>query len=184
VRGVSWNTVKTEKVKASRFRSNAYALHRESANALQPDLIKGESNLKILRKQGRLVWVEKGRGYRVASMNYGMPLLTPEAKALLERLGTSFYEESGGSYFVVTSMTRTVSDQKRLTQVNGNATRNVSTHCHGVSFDISYTRFNGKRGRNPKLQRTLEQMLSELQREGALYAIYEKNVSCFHVTVR
>ncbi|MBI1316856.1 hypothetical protein GC167_08385 [bacterium] len=81
-------------------------------------------------------------------------------------------------------MTRTVSDQKRLTQVNDNATRNLSTHSHGVSFDISYTRFNGNRGHNPELQRTLEQVLSELQKEGALYAIYEKNVACFHVTVR
>ncbi len=184
IRGIPWKSLKNEARYTSRFRSNAYSLHRESASRHQALVIRGESDLKALRREGKLVEVQKDRGYRVASMNYGKPLLTPKAKGLLQRLGKSFYEESGGSYFTVTSMTRTVSDQKRLTKVNNNATRNVSTHCHGVSFDISYTRFNGKRGHNAKLQRTLEQVLAELQKEGALYAIYEKNVSCFHVTVR
>ncbi|MBI1316855.1 hypothetical protein GC167_08380 [bacterium] len=96
MRGVSWKTVKTEKVKASRFRSNAYTLHRESAKALQPMLIQGEKDLETLRKKGRLVSVENDRGYRVASMNFGEPLLTPRPRPCFNDWERPFTKKAGG----------------------------------------------------------------------------------------
>jgi hypothetical protein len=179
-----WSSAPERMRTDSRFNSDPYALHREAANTHQPRIIKERSDIAELLKKEKLVKVERGQGYRVAPMSYGRPVLTPETQAILQRLGRGFFERSGGSYFTVTSMTRTLGDQKKLSKVNVNATQNLSTHCYGVSFDVSYIRFNGKKGHNARLKRILEQELSELQREGLLYAIYEKNVHCFHISLR
>jgi hypothetical protein len=74
--------------------------------------------------------------------------------------------------------------QKRLMRKNRNATKKVSTHCYGVSFDISYVRFNGKRGYDFLLMRKLEKILLKRQKEGRIYVLREINSKCYHITVR
>jgi len=104
---------------------------------------------------------------------------------VLSLIGEEFELMVGkGKYFVVTSLTRTIAQQQRLSKVNSHATKGVSTHSYGVSFDISYVRFNGKRGHNLKLRNILSNILSDLQKKGAIYIINERNNNCFHITVK
>lgn len=86
--------------------------------------------------------------------------------------------------FVVTSLTRTIESQQSLSRINKNATTNISTHSYGVSFDISYTRFNGKRGGNSELQKVLEDILISYQKKKSIYVLMERQSTCYHITVR
>src|SRR5690606_41195357 len=67
---------------------------------------------------------------------------------------------------------------------NINAASNESAHTFGASFDISYVRFNRKRGRNTRLERALEKVLKQYQKQGKIYFVKERKVSCFHIVVR
>jgi hypothetical protein len=77
-----------------------------------------------------------------------------------------------------------VEAQKNLTKTNSNATKNISSHSYGVSFDISYIRFNGNKGHNPQLKASLEKILVDLRNEKKNYLRNEKFQSCYHVSVR
>ncbi|MEP0711605.1 MAG: DUF5715 family protein, partial [Algoriphagus sp.] len=88
------------------------------------------------------------------------------------------------SYFMLTSVTRTPEQQKSLRRRNKNATSGESSHSYGVSFDISYIRFNGKKNWNREKQKKLEKVLAEFQDAGKILFIKERKQSCYHVTVR
>lgn len=109
----------------------------------------------------------------------------------------------------LSSVLRPVNYQGALQGRNVNATAQ-SSHPHGISFDIFYDEFRmvlpGGRARTPlsgalmtltrrhtgplmgsslrrQFRSVLMETLIQLQEEGVLYAILEKNQRCYHVTI-
>jgi hypothetical protein len=159
--------------------------HRVAARSIGTRRLDTKTQLDSAIAKGYLVPVERSRGFEIAEMTHSYPYLTPRAKKILEQIGLSFYVHSGDqSSFTVTSLTRTEETQKQLRRRNGNATSDESTHCRGVSFDISYIRYNGVKDWNYERTKKLEGVLAALQEKGDIYVLKERNQSCFHVTVR
>jgi len=172
-------------ISKKKLRKDLIFLHRIAANKNGVSSIKTKSDLDALVKSKKLVKVANGIGYKIGVMTHSYPYLTPNAKTALQKIGISFAEHSKkGSYFTITSLTRTEETQKKLQKSNSNATREGSTHCHGVSFDISYIRYNGKRGWDEKLTKTLEGVLAAMQLNNEIYVVKESKQSCYHITVR
>lgn len=134
--------------------------------------------------KGKFVKVKKkSRGYRLQTLEYSRPYLVKKARTTLERMANQFASETK-SFFVVSSVTRTLEDQCRLRKVNSNASLGISAHNYGVAFDISYVRFDHKLKVNPKLEKELGKLLEEYKNLGRIFYIKEKQQSCYHVTVR
>ena len=147
--------------------------------------------------KSRLVEIVDNDLYAVKELTHSIPFLVPEAADLLARIGRNFRDSLSSKGLnpnkpVVTSVLRTEEDVRKLRQGNLNASEN-STHRYGTTFDLSYGRYEKVpelRGRPyadvpPEyLRATLSQVLKDLHDEGACYVKYEKNQSCFHITVR
>jgi hypothetical protein len=172
------NPGKNKKAKAD------YKEHVNAAKRSGVRLLETNRQLNKLVKQKKLTTVTNGRGFVVTKLAYSKPVLTPKANKVLKGIGNNFYTKSKKGNFAVTSITRTLQDQRKLRRVNGNATKNVSSHNYGCSFDISYIRFNKKKAANQKLENTLDKTLNQYQDGGKLYYIKEKKEHCYHVTVR
>lgn len=148
-------------------------------------LIESEDHYNSLVKDGKLVLIDKGTGYEVMPLTHSQPYITPYSKTVLEEIGIAFQSLTDSkSYITLTSVTRTPEQQKSLRKRNTNATNGVSSHSYGVSFDISYIRFNGKKNWNRKNQKKLEKILKEFEAEDKIFFIKERKQSCYHVTVR
>ena len=125
------------------------------------------------------------------------PYLVPTASALLETIGENFLDslESKGlnpNKIIVTSVTRTKEDVKRLRRTNGNASMN-SCHFYGTTFDISWKRFTKVEDpdgrpmqdvRADTLKMVLSEVLRDLKKEERCYVKYELKQGCFHITAR
>ncbi len=148
--------------------------------------------------KGKLVKLQDTDTYVIDSLTHSIPYLTPDAKALLDRIGTMFQDslQAKGlnpNKLVVTSVLRTKADVKKLRKGNVNASEN-STHQYGTTFDLSYWRYvkvPDLRGRPYEdvppeyLRATLSQVLRDLHNEPhTCYIKYEKKQNCFHITVR
>lgn len=147
-------------------------------------LLETNQNIREEQRKGKLIKVKNNTGYKVAKLNHSKDVLVQPGYLILQEIGKRFHTKTDGKYFTVTSLTRSVENQKRLTKFNHNATKNISSHSYGVSFDISYVRFNGVRGPNIALKKILWDILNDLENEKKIYVIHEKSQSCFHVTVR
>jgi hypothetical protein len=106
-----------------------------------------EAALEAARREGRLILLEDStRHWVVREMREHGKLVTPDMRALLERLGMRFQarlEEMGlPPYRIeVTSAFRSAADQARLRRSNVNAARGVSTHEFGTTVDLGYFTF-------------------------------------------
>jgi hypothetical protein len=90
--------------------------------------------------------VRNNRYYIVGDLTYSYPYLTGESRKLLNEIGRRFKERMNdeglkGSRFIITSMTRTSENLRRLGRMNGNVSEN-SPHLNGNAFDISYADFS------------------------------------------
>jgi len=167
------------------LQKDVLATHQFAAKRYGVAVIKNESELEDLISRNKLLVIEDGVGYTLEDMTHSYPYLTPNAKRALERIGLSFYEYSNNnSTITVTSLTRTEDTQKKLRRSNRNATREESTHTRGVSFDISYIRYNGIKDWNEKHTKVLEGILAAMQANHEIYVIKERKQSCFHITIR
>ena len=170
---------------SGRLKKDTYEEHLTAAELKGLRLIQDEYQLFQKIHDSTLVDVSQGKGYRVDSLTHSFPFVTPESKAVLEELGKAYEAVAGeGNFFTVSSATRTESQQKALKRRNRNATDGNSSHSYGISFDISYIRFNGVRGWDGKAQKNLETVLNHFQQTGKIYVIKERRQSCYHVTVR
>lgn len=161
-----------------------YDAHLDAAKATGIIPLKSLAHIKSLVGKKKLSSVKKAKGYTIAKLTYSHPYLTPKAGKVLKEIGQSFYSKSKKT-ITVTSITRTLEDQKKLSKVNNNAvTTKLSSHNYGCSFDISYIRFSGKKAPNPRLEKILEDLLTKYQKQGKLYYIKEFREHCFHITVR
>jgi len=140
-----------------------------------------------------LVEITDNKYYEIPYLRNSLPYLQESAKEFLNLLGERFcdqLEESGlKKYrFSVSSILRTLEDQKSLRKSNVNATPNSSSHYYGRTFDIVQTRYFERDNSTPvytyRLRNILLRELIKLQDEGKCYVLLEKQTKCIHVTVR
>ncbi|MCH5599945.1 DUF5715 family protein [Niabella ginsengisoli] len=167
------------------FGQTKYDVHLEAAKRTGIPPIKNQAHVTSLVSKKKLVVVFAKTGYTIAKLTHSRPYVTPKSYRILKEIGVNFYKQSKKKTFTVTSITRTLYDQKRLARVNSNAvTSKLSSHNFGCSFDISYIRFNRRKAPNARLEKTLQSVLTQMQRQGKLYFIKEYREKCFHVTIR
>ncbi len=148
-------------------------------------LIESEEHFGQLIQEKKLILVSQGKGYQVEKLTHSYPYVTPRSKMILEEIGQTFQALSKDeSFFTITSVTRTPEQQTKLRKRNRNATAGISSHSYGVSFDISYIRFNGKKGSDRNAQKNLESVLNDLQAANKIFFIKERKQSCYHITVQ
>lgn len=132
--------------------------------------------------------------YRIDKLTYSVPYLVPDAANLLVRIGTNFRDslirkKMSPYKIIVTSVTRTEEDVKRLTKRNYNAS-DSSAHTYGTTFDISWKRFEKKGSSTSpdvspdKLKLVLAEVLHDLRERKQCYIMHERKQACFHITVR
>lgn len=168
-----------------KLRNNSYRLHRKAARAGDVGVINDFSEIPEYLKSGKLVKVENKQGYVIKKLTHSKAVLNKKSAKILEQIGQQFYADTDGkAYFTVTSLTRSNGSQKKLIKKNINATKGISTHCYGASFDISYMRFNGVKEWNDPLKVKLELILAKLQKEKKIYVLREKKSACYHITTR
>lgn len=168
-----------------KLNKDSYEDHLIAAERSGVGIIQNENQLSQLLADQILVKTTFGAGYKVDSLTHSVPYVTQNSKKVLEELGRAYEKLSGeGNFFTVSSATRTEEQQKSLKRRNRNATDGASSHSYGVSFDISYIRFNGVREWNQKEQKNLETVLNHFQQTGKIYVIKERRQSCYHITVR
>jgi hypothetical protein len=136
----------------------------------------------IEREQAEeLVPVENTRTLSIASN-------LPENRRYCRSWTRDFVEDLGEAYYrefhqpiVVTSLVRTMEQQKKLRRRNRNAGPvegdTASTHLTGVTVDIL------KRGMNLKQHRWIEQYLVPLKEAGFIDPVEERRQPVFHVVV-
>ena len=161
-----------------------YKPHLLAAQNFGINILENTKTVDKYIAKAKLVKVKvKSRGYRLQALEYSRPYLAKKARTTLEKMASKFATETK-SFFVVSSVTRTLEDQCRLRKVNTNASLGISSHNYGAAFDISYVRFDHKLKVNTKLERELEKVLEEYKNLGKIFYIKEKQQSCYHVTVR
>lgn len=137
--------------------------------------------------------IETNKLYVVEPLTHSIPFVVPPAYDLLDRIGkdfSAFLKEKNAPQYkvIITSVTRTLDDCKRLGQTNINASQN-SAHCYGTTIDISWRRFE-KNDRlvtdltEGQLKAALANVLRNLQQEGLCYIKHERKQACFHITAR
>jgi hypothetical protein len=149
-----------------------------------------ESDIKSRRNLYKL---EAGSYYSIARLDYSHAYLSKKGKALLERIEAGFGEkikttDLRDSRFIVTSLTRTKENVRRLRRNNGNAS-DRSAHMYGGCFVITYARFeNDKKNLTAndiyRLKETLAQVIFELKEKKKCWAITEKRQPCYHIVAR
>jgi hypothetical protein len=161
-----------------------YRPHLLAAQNFGVDILENAKSVDKYIAKGKFVKVKKkSRGYRLQTLEYSRPYLVKKARTTLENMAAKFAGETK-SFFVVSSVTRTLEDQCRLRKVNSNAALGISSHNYGAAFDISYVRFDHVLKVNTKLEKELEKILEEYKNLGRIFYIKERQQSCYHVTVR
>ena len=174
--------------KTMRVPRNPYTAHQSAARSLPNSFfVKNDIELNAGKRNGKLVEVEDGRGYRVARLTHSHGWLLPETYQLLKDMGNDFADAlegtpSEGAVFRVTSVTRTDKQQRRLRRRNLNATNSQSTHSYGASFDIAFVDRMDDDASCGTPTREMERLLNRYQKAGIIYVIPEGG--CMHVTLR
>lgn len=146
---------------------------------------------------GRLVEIAPCELYDMDSLTHSIPYLIPKASALLDTLGANFLDslENKGlnpNRIIVTSVTRTKDDVKRLRRTNMNASLK-SCHFYGTTFDVSWKRFEKVEDPDGRpmqdvsadtLKLVLSEVLRDLRKADRCYVKYELRQGCFHITAR
>lgn len=130
------------------------ALLRRSRNAVHVDYARSlgiappvdRTALEARPVSDSLVTLRSNDRFLVSRMRYGVPAVTPDAAVALDSIVTRFAARlnargAPAHRLLVTSALRTTDDQRRLGQVNSNATRGRSSHEYGTTFDLTYARF-------------------------------------------
>ncbi len=182
---------KVEKGALHRYNNN-YHLDIARTKGLEKPLV-SKAEYKASGSSYQLDEISDNKYYEIPHLTNSLPYLQPTAKQFLKLLGEKFcdqLQELGiKKYrFSVTSILRTLEDQKSLRKSNVNATPNDSSHYYGRTFDISQTRFFERGNSTPvysyRLRNLLVRVLIKMQDEGKCYVLLEGQTKCIHVTVR
>lgn len=144
--------------------------------------IDSKAKLDKLKQKGKLVEVISSKDFFIQHLTHSCPFLVPKAKLVLHQLGKKFVQETG-CRFVVTSLTRTLAQQKSLGGNNVNAAKK-SAHCYGTTVDISYIQFEGQPRAAVNPEQALEQLLVAARGRGEVLVVKEQRQKCFHITIR
>jgi hypothetical protein len=123
---------------------NAQQLERARALGVRPA---NEAERRAAVAAGRLLVLEDSTEHWVVrELTHSEPLLTPDARALLVRIGERFHarlDALGAPRYrlEVTSVLRTAESQAELRRTNPNAAAGQSTHEYGTTLDIAYASF-------------------------------------------
>jgi hypothetical protein len=173
--------------KTIRIPKNPYTRHQTAARSLPNSFfVKNDAELQYGLSVSKLVEVSDGRGYRIDRLKYSNAVLLPEVRDLLENMGNDYADALKGTdsevtVFRVTSMTRTNNQQRSLRKRNRNATKSLSTHSYGASFDIAFMdRANDDDNCN-RPTREIQKLLLRYQNEGRILIIPEGG--CMHITL-
>ncbi|MGZ2368279.1 DUF5715 family protein [Ancylomarina sp. YFZ004] len=152
-----------------------------------------KASAKAFCDRHELVEITDNEYYEIPHLINSIPYLQAPAEEFLDLLGERFcdeLEELGlKKYrFSISSILRTLEDQKSLRKSNVNATPNSSSHYYGRTFDIVQTRYFERGNSTPvytyRLRNILLRELIKLQDEGKCYVLLERQTKCIHVTVR
>jgi len=173
--------------KTIRVPKNPYTRHQSAARSLPNSFfIKNDAELQYGLSVSKLVEVSDGRGYRINRLKYSNAVLLPEVRDLLEDMGNDYADalkgtDSEGTVFRVTSMTRTNNQQRSLRKRNRNATKSLSTHSYGASFDIAFMDRANEDDNCNRPTREIQKLLLRYQNEGRILIIPEGG--CMHITL-
>jgi hypothetical protein len=173
--------------KTIRVPKNPYTRHQSAARSLPNSFfIKNDAELQYGLSVSKLVEVSDGRGYRINRLKYSNAVLLPEVRDLLENMGNDYADalkgtDSEGTVFRVTSMTRTNNQQRSLRKRNRNATKSLSTHSYGASFDIAFMDRANEDDNCNRPTREIQKLLLRYQNEGRILIIPEGG--CMHITL-
>jgi len=186
--------------------------HLRVAEAIGVPAIESDEDIKKLVKEGKLIpaRIDENAEYHYYNVPAEYRFLTPRAREGLIGIASRFQKNLDKRYsghppvrIAISSILRSLGYQKDLQKKNPNASF-ASSHSYGVSFDIFYDDYYVKLPEPPtglpdelrtslgywlggslrrQFKAVLIETLIQLQDEGELYAIIEKNQRCFHVTV-
>jgi hypothetical protein len=190
------------------LRQDRNAEQLASAMALGTRLHGGAAEAERLRSQHRLVPLGDSTAYWILrEMDHSIPLVTPDARAMLLLLGRRFHarlDSLGVPRYrmKITSALRTADDQADLRRTNSYAARTMSAHEFGTTVDVSHERFAAPAdtgaaawpaareridsigARHAKvLQAELGRALAELRDQGVLFVMMENQQPVYHMTV-
>jgi hypothetical protein len=165
------------------FRGSHEMLVRENVqiDALELPRIMNDEQLERLESAEELVPVSDTRALGVAgNLLPTRRYCRPWTRDFLQDFSEAFYENFHRP-IQVTSLVRTVEQQKKLRRHNGNAAPEdgdtASTHLTGMTVDIL------RRGLTKKQHQWVEQYFLPLKERGAIDPIEERRQPVFHITV-
>lgn len=144
---------------------------------------------------GKLIRIpEELEVFKVDKLTHSIPYLVPKASFLLADIGMVFRDSLISKNMplykpIVTSITRTDEDVKKLRRRNVNASEN-SVHCYATTFDISWSRYEKVDPMDTReleawqLKFVLAQVLHDMRERDKCYVKHERKQACFHITVR
>lgn len=149
------------------------------------------------KRKKELVYIGANPYFYVEEAKSSIPYLVPNASALLQDIGSVFFDSLQVKgiplhKIIVTSVLRTQEDVEKLCKHNFNAKQN-SCHQYATTFDICYNRYKtvadpaGVKRRavtNDTLKWVLSEVLDDFRNQNRCYIKYEKKQGCFHITVR
>ena len=157
--------------------------HLSAAQAYGISPLKSRDGLEAV--SSKLVKLKDTKYFIVDNLTHSVPYLVADAADFLTALGKLMQEYNGThSRFIVTSVTRTDEDVKKLSRGNVNASQN-SAHRYATTIDITYNRFD-RHGVTNDMQwkADLSRALYDMRKAGYCYVKYERKQACFHITVR
>jgi hypothetical protein len=155
-----------------------------------------ENEISSFCRWGKLKELKDCKYYRLKNLTHSYPYLVPQAADLLDEIGERFQKkleemDIDPYYMMISSVLRTYESQDGLGKRNGNATKSVSAHFYGTTFDISYKEFLPTHGkpapegfcRHDMLRHPLAEVLTEMIEEGKCVVVREVRQACYHVTI-
>jgi uncharacterized protein YcbK (DUF882 family) len=192
---VSIPVLSKKESKALRRYNNKSHLEIAQAKGLKKPLLSKDeykANPEEFGERYDLERIDDNEYYEIPHLTNSLPYLQEPAVEFLDVLGERFCNqleelELRKYRYSVTSILRTLDDQKSLRKKNVNATQNKSSHYYGRTFDISQTRFFERGNSQPvysyRLRNILLRVLLKMQDEGKCYVLLEKQTKCIHITV-
>ncbi len=173
-RHVVWRTM---------FRGSHDMLVRQNEviDRLELPRVEDDDQLAQLEENGTLVRVRESRALEIASdLTDTRRYCRPWTRDFLEDFSQAFYREFRQP-IRITSLVRTVAQQKKLRRRNRNAGPTdgdtASTHLTGITADIS------RKGLTRQQQRWVEQYFLSLKERGVIEPVEERRQAVFHVVV-
>lgn len=169
------------------------------------------SDPDALLKAGRLVKLEDStKLWTLHNLNYSVPYVTPSTESLIAEIGERFQLKLDSMNvprfrLVITSVLRTADKQALLRKHNWNASKIVSAHEFGTTVDLAYRRFAAPHDsasaafglnemgdslmvktanrRSSELQAVLGRVLANMEKEGKVMVMMERNQTVYHITL-